>query len=58
MFLVRRREEDELFDRLKKCWCSTVKFILQIVIFMHEVITWCLLYNNGVYEESELQISQ
>ena len=58
MFLVRRSEGEALFDRLTKSWCSTIKFIVQVVIFMHEVIAWCLLYNTGVYEAWEFQISQ
>ena len=57
-FLVRRSEGDELFNRLTKSWCSTVTFIVQVGILMHDVIAWCLLYNIGVYEDWEFQISQ
>ena len=58
VFLVLRSEGDELFDRLTKSWCSTITFIVQVGIFMHDVIAWCLLYNIGVYEDWESQISR
>jgi hypothetical protein len=38
VFLVRRSEEDELFDRLTKSWCPTAKFIVQIDIPIHKEI--------------------